>query len=53
MSHYPLLNEHVLNFLPKRLNNKTILDIGVGWGEWGFLMRTRKSGFWVKTKNSV
>ncbi|MEM2507753.1 MAG: class I SAM-dependent methyltransferase [Nitrososphaeria archaeon] len=45
MSHVHLLNTHVLSLLPKQLSNMTILDVGCGYGEWGFLIRTRKSGF--------
>jgi SAM-dependent methyltransferase len=44
MSHHPLLNEHILKLIPSQLDNKSILDVGCGYGEWGFLIRTRKQG---------
>lgn len=45
MSHSHFLNIHVLDFLPDDLRDGVVLDVGCGFGEWGFLMRTRKSGF--------
>ncbi|MCX8171203.1 MAG: class I SAM-dependent methyltransferase [Candidatus Bathyarchaeota archaeon] len=44
MSHYYLLNKHVLEVLPRNLDNLTILDVGCGRGEWGFLLRAKKKG---------
>jgi SAM-dependent methyltransferase len=44
MSHHPLLNEHVLNLLPSKIDGLVILDVGCGYGEWGFFIRTRKVG---------
>ena len=44
MGHAPILNTYVLNFLPEDLDNRVILDVGCGFGDWGFLIRTRKSG---------
>jgi len=45
MSHSHLLNTYVLGLLPEDLRNMVVLDVGCGFGEWGFLIRTRKSGF--------
>ncbi|MEM2703871.1 MAG: class I SAM-dependent methyltransferase [Candidatus Bathyarchaeia archaeon] len=45
MSHSQLLNAYVLGLLPENLRNMFILDVGCGFGEWGFLIRTRKGGF--------
>jgi len=45
MTHHVFLNPHVLGFLSKDLSDKVILDVGCGFGEWGFLIRTRKSGY--------
>jgi SAM-dependent methyltransferase len=44
MSHSQLLDSHVLGLLPRNLNDMVVLDVGCGFGEWGFLMRTRKRG---------
>lgn len=44
MSHNAFLNTHVLGLLPKNLEERAIFDAGCGFGEWGFLIRTRKSG---------
>ncbi len=44
MSHSQLLNAHVLGLLPEDLRD-VVLDVGCGFGEWGFLIRTRKAGF--------
>lgn len=44
MSHHASLNSHVLSFMPNDLSDRVILDVGCGFGEWGFLIRTRKSG---------
>jgi len=44
MSHHPSLNFHVLSFMPNDLDYRVVLDAGCGFGEWGFLLRTRKSG---------
>jgi ubiquinone/menaquinone biosynthesis C-methylase UbiE len=44
MSHSPLLNEHVLKLLPSEIEGLVILDVGCGYGEWGFFIRTRKVG---------
>jgi len=44
MTHSPFLNSHVLGFIPDNLGDRIVLDIGCGFGEWGFLLRTRKSG---------
>jgi len=44
VSHHPLLNTHILEFLPDDLDNLIVLDMGCGLGEWGFIMRTRKRG---------
>ena len=43
MSHNYLLNACVLDFLPEDLGKRVVLDVGCGLGEWGFLIRTRKS----------
>jgi len=40
----PVLNTYVLGFLPADLDNRVILDVGCGFGDWGFFIRTRKSG---------
>ncbi|MGQ9507619.1 MAG: class I SAM-dependent methyltransferase [Candidatus Bathycorpusculaceae bacterium] len=45
MSHSHFLNDYVLRILPENLSSLTILDVGCGFGEWGFLIRTRKSGW--------
>lgn len=44
MSHSHLLNAHVLHFLPDDLGDMVVLDVGCGFGEWGFMMRTIKRG---------
>jgi 16S rRNA G1207 methylase RsmC len=44
MSHSPLLNDLILKVLPEDLNGVIILDVACGYGDWGFLMRTRKGG---------
>lgn len=44
MSHNQLLNVHVLGLLPDNLRDMFVLDVGCGFGEWGFLIRTRKDG---------
>jgi SAM-dependent methyltransferase len=44
MSHNAFLNAQVLSLLPENLGEKAIFDAGCGFGEWGFLIRTRKSG---------
>jgi len=44
MSHSQLLNAPVLGFLPDDLGHRVVLDVGCGFGEWGFIIRTRKHG---------
>lgn len=44
MTHNPVLNTHILSFLSDDLGDRVILDVGCGFGEWGFLIRIRKSG---------
>ena len=44
MSHNRALDLHVLDLLPHNLNKLVILDVGCGFGDWGFLIRTRKRG---------
>jgi len=44
MSHSQLLNAPVLGFLPDDLSDMVVLDVGCGFGEWGFIIRTRKHG---------
>jgi ubiquinone/menaquinone biosynthesis C-methylase UbiE len=43
MSHSPLLNDLILKLLPEDLHGVVILDVACGYGDWGFLMRTRKN----------
>lgn len=45
MSHRPQLDSEILSILPENLEGKTILDYGMGYGTWGFLIRTRKNGY--------
>lgn len=45
MSHTPQLNSHILRLIPRNINNQIILDIACGFGEWGFLIKTRKQGY--------
>jgi SAM-dependent methyltransferase len=45
MSHCYLLNAYVLGLFPKDLDDMVVLDVGCGYGEWGFFIRTRKAGF--------
>lgn len=42
--HPPVLNKYLLDLLPLDLNNHSVLDIGCGLGDWGHLLRTRKTG---------
>jgi tRNA1(Val) A37 N6-methylase TrmN6 len=42
MSHPYSLNNYVLDSLPKDFTNKIVLDVGCGYADWGFLIRTRK-----------
>ena len=42
--HPPALNKYILKLLPINLDNKSILDIGCGLGDWGYMLRTRKTG---------
>jgi len=42
--HPPVLDKTVLNHLPLNLENQTVLDLGCGLGDWGYLLRTRKTG---------
>lgn len=44
MSHDPTLNSYILNALPNNLDGLIILDVGCGFGEWGYLIKTRKQG---------
>jgi len=44
MSHSQLLTAPVLGFLPDDLGHRVVLDVGCGFGEWGFIIRTRKHG---------
>jgi SAM-dependent methyltransferase len=44
MSHPYSLNRCVFDSLPNDFTNKIVLDIGCGYGDWGFLIRTRKKG---------
>ena len=47
MSHRPQLDSEILSILPENLEGKTILDYGMGYGTWGFLIRTRKNGYHI------
>lgn len=42
MCHHQALNPEVLRHIADKLTNQTVLDVGCGFGEWGFLLRTRK-----------
>lgn len=42
--HPPALDKIVLGLLPLNLDNTSVLDIGCGLGDWGYLLRTRKNG---------
>jgi len=44
MSHDPTLNSYILDVLPNNLDGLIVLDVGCGFGEWGFLIKTRKQG---------
>lgn len=44
MSHSPSLNSFVLESLPDDFKDYVVLDVGCGLGEWGFLIRTKKTG---------
>lgn len=44
MTHHPHLEAPILNLLPTNLSNLSILDVGCGIGEWGFLIRVKKTG---------
>jgi SAM-dependent methyltransferase len=44
MSHLSVLDGHVLEALPKDLDDLVILDVACGLGLWGFLIRIHKSG---------
>jgi len=42
MSHHPLLNEHVLNLLPSKIDGLVILDVGLWLWRVGFLYSNEK-----------
>lgn len=44
MTHSPVLDEHVLDLLAGNLDNTDILDVGSGFGSWGYMIRTRSEG---------
>lgn len=45
MTHPPMLNNIVFNRIANNLNS--VLDVGCGYGEWGFFLKTRKNCKWV------
>jgi 2-polyprenyl-3-methyl-5-hydroxy-6-metoxy-1,4-benzoquinol methylase len=44
MSHPERIDSTVLSAMPDDLANMRILDMGFGYGSWGFMLRTRKTG---------
>ena len=44
MSHRGLENNQLLELIPDDLNNYEILDLGAGYGFWGWAIRTHKTG---------
>ena len=38
------MNQPLLDLIPDNLDGYNILDCGFGYGEWGFMIRTRKNG---------
>jgi SAM-dependent methyltransferase len=44
MSHCITIEPVVLGLVPDDLKNMRILDVGIGHGQWGFILRSRKLG---------
>jgi 2-polyprenyl-3-methyl-5-hydroxy-6-metoxy-1,4-benzoquinol methylase len=44
LSHHKSIEHKILDLIPTNLLGETVLDVGVGEGLWGFLLRTQKRG---------
>jgi SAM-dependent methyltransferase len=44
MSHSITIQPTILSLLPDDLEGKRILDVGIGHGQWGYILRTWKKG---------
>ncbi|MFX0137736.1 MAG: class I SAM-dependent methyltransferase [Candidatus Hodarchaeota archaeon] len=49
MSHSRIINKYIMQLIPDDVINYKILDVGCGYGEWGYILKVRKKSNYLIT----